>query len=70
MKEVEILSAILLLVTGAIVIESGYGPISILLGALLLGAGVFAYVSAVDSLDESPGKQEKRKNEDYPLDYL
>ncbi len=70
MKEVEIFSAILLLVTGSIVVESGYGPISILLGAIILGVGVFAYVSAVDSLDESPCKQEKRKNEDYPLDYL
>jgi multisubunit Na+/H+ antiporter MnhC subunit len=70
MKEVEILSAILLILTGAMVVESGYGFISIILGFVLLGAGAFLYLFAVDTLEESSSRPDKKKEEHHPLDYL
>jgi hypothetical protein len=70
MKEVEICSAILLIVTGAMVFESGFGLISALCGLLLLGAGVFLYLYAVENLDESSPKKHKKKEERQSLEYL
>lgn len=70
MKEVEILSAILLILTGAMVVESGYGFISIILGFVLLGAGAFLYLFAVDTLEKSSPRPDKKKEEHHPLDYL
>lgn len=70
MKEVEILSAILLILTGAMVVESGYGFISIILGFVLLGAGAFLYLFAVDTLEEPSSRPDKNKEEHHPLDYL
>lgn len=70
MKEVEILSAILLILTGAMVVESGYGWVSIILGFVFLGAGVFLYLFAVDTLEESSPRGDKKKEDRHPLEYL
>jgi multisubunit Na+/H+ antiporter MnhC subunit len=70
MKEVEILSAILLILIGAMVVESGYGLISIILGFVLLGAGVFLYLFTVDTLEESSSRSNKKRDEHHPLDCL
>jgi len=70
MKEVEILSAILLILTGAMIVESGYGWVSIILGFVLLGAGVFLYLFAVDTLEETSPRQDKKKEVRHPLEYL
>jgi multisubunit Na+/H+ antiporter MnhC subunit len=70
MKEVEILSAILLILIGAMVVESGYGLISIILGFVLLGAGVFLYLFTVDTLEESSSISNKKREEHHPLDCL
>jgi hypothetical protein len=70
MKEVEIFSGILLIVTGAMLFEIDLGAFSKFAGLLLLGVGVFFYMFAVDTLEETKNKRKKKKNEENPLDYL
>jgi uncharacterized membrane protein YdjX (TVP38/TMEM64 family) len=60
MKEVEVIIGIILIVTGAILFEMKWGTLVTLFGLVLLCAGVFFYVLAVDSLDELKNKKESK----------
>jgi len=60
MKEVEVIIGIILIVTGSILFEMKWGTLITLFGLVLLCAGVFFYVLAVDSLDELKNKKESK----------
>jgi multisubunit Na+/H+ antiporter MnhC subunit len=70
MKEVEVLIGILLIVTGAMIFETDHGVFGAMFGLMLLGAGAFLYLFAVDTLDESKNKGGRKKKQDDLLDYL
>ncbi len=61
MKEVEVIIGIILIVTGAIFFDMNWGFLMKLVGLMLLIAGVFFYILAVDSLDEIKNKREKKE---------
>jgi hypothetical protein len=58
MKEGEVIIGIILIVTGSILFEMKWGTLITLFGLVLLCAGVFFYVLAVDSLDGIKNKEE------------
>lgn len=58
MKEGEVLIGIILIVSGSILFEMNWGTLITLFGLVLLCAGVFFYVLAVDSLDGIKNKEE------------
>jgi protein-S-isoprenylcysteine O-methyltransferase Ste14 len=57
MKEIEVLSAIILIIVGAIVYEMNWSSIIRAFGLILVSAGVIIYVVAVDSIDETKKKK-------------
>jgi uncharacterized membrane protein YdjX (TVP38/TMEM64 family) len=69
MKEVEVIIGIILIVTGSILFEMKWGTLITVFGLVLLCAGVFFYVLAVDSLDELKTKKES-KSEKKAIGFL
>ncbi|MCX6671642.1 MAG: hypothetical protein NTX92_06960 [Euryarchaeota archaeon] len=71
MKEIEVIIGIILIVVGCILFEMGqnyveeavnWGTISKLLGLTLMSVGVIYYILAVDSIDETKKKKNKKKD--------
>lgn len=57
MKELEIVIGVMLIITGAIVFELNWDLFSTVCGLIIMSVGVFFYLKAVDTLDETKEKR-------------